>query len=206
MQKHFLLVIALLVTVGALWYMEKRQAALNPPVVTDPAVEPGQEPTPSLESSYSRHIEAIPGNTDEVWYNIPEYGVRMRLSQEFAEDLIYSFVHEKNTNLNEEWDAVYFSTESLTAVDKGCSPEEGSPLGVITKIKGNVAELAKTDVVYSSALKDIIQVGEYYYMWTGPQATCWNPKNDDAIQRVRGPEIYKAIQDGVKTIQLIPSR
>lgn len=180
-----------------MWQKKQNSEVSAPVTIVKPEVNQNE--------SYPQHIEAIQGS-NEVWYNIPEYGVRMRLNKKFAEDLIYSFVHEKNANFNEEWDAIYFSTKSLTAIDKGCSPEEGNPLGVITKIKGNATELAKTEEFVSSRLQDIIQIGDYYYMWTGPQATCWIPKNDDAIQKVRGAEIYKAIQDGVKTIQLIPSK
>lgn len=201
-KKLFILALAVLVfVVGGVLVWQKKQGIQTPGVKK---IEEEQSESTFTEK-YPQHVEAIQG-TDEVWYNIPEYGVRMRLNKQFAENLIYSFVHEKNNNLNEEWDAVYFSTKSLTAIDKGCSPEEGSPLGVITKTKGNSTEFAKTEEFYSSRLKDIIQIGEYYYIWTGPQATCWDSKNDDAIQKVRGAEIYKAIQDGVKTIQFIPSK
>lgn len=200
MQKKLLifLVAALVLIVAAIFVWQTKQNSQTSPVGTI-------KPDTTQEKTYPQYTEVIQGS-NEAWYNIPEIGVRMRLSKEFADDLIYSFVHEKSTDPDENWDAVYFSTKSLTAVDMGCSPEEGGPLGVITKIKGNASELAKTDEFYSSRLKDIIQIGEYFYMWTGPQATCWDPKNDDAIQKVRGAEIYKAIQDGLKTIQLITSK
>jgi hypothetical protein len=201
MQKKLLvLIVVILVLVAALFFaLRTKQNNQVLPLVSV------VKPDTTQDKMYPQHLEVIQGS-NEVWYNIPEIGVRMRLNKEFAGDLIYSFVHEKSTDPDENWDAVYFSTKSLTGIDKGCSPEEGNPLGVMTKTKGNVSELAKTEEFYSSRLKDIIQIGEYFYMWTGPQATCWDPKNDDAIQKVRGAEIYKAIQDGVKTIQLITSK
>ncbi|MBP9727944.1 MAG: hypothetical protein KBD27_01055 [Candidatus Moranbacteria bacterium] len=201
MQKKLLIsaivILVLIVTLVFVWQKKQSGEALDPVTIV--------KSDTTQEKTYPQNIEVIQG-TNEAWYSLPEYGVRMRLNKEFAENLIYIFVHEKNVALNEEWDAVYFSTKSLTAIDEGCSPEEGNPLGAITKTKGSAAEIAKTEEFYSSRLRDIVQIGEYHYMWMGPQATCWDPKNDDAIQKVRGAEVYRAIQDGVKTIQLIPSK
>ncbi len=199
--------LTILLVGGVLWFVIVRETKDASPIAQD---TPSSKVVPTddrqnIFEKYPQHVEVIPG-TDEAWYNIPELGIRMKLNKEFAEGLIYQYIHVVTNDLQEEWDATHFSTKSLTAIDKGCSPEEGRPLGTITKTKGDVKELAKTDVFYSSRLDDIIQIGEYYFMWTGPQATCWDPKNDEAVQKVRGPEIYKAIQDGVKTIQLIPSK
>lgn len=49
-----------------------------------------QQSEPTLTEKYPQHIEAIQGS-DEVWYNIPELGVRMRLNRGFAEDLVYVY-------------------------------------------------------------------------------------------------------------------
>ena len=84
--------VALFAIVGAFWYIQKRQGDVNQPVVTNPVIDLDQNPT-RVPESYPQHIEVISG-TDEVWYNIPELGVRMRLNKEFAENLIYQYVHE----------------------------------------------------------------------------------------------------------------
>lgn len=196
--------LALLVIASTFWFTKKQ--ALAPVVSEKPSVST-EEPIKLEPEKYLQHIELIPGNTDEVWYKIPELGVRIRLNKEFAKDLIYVYVHE-TPNVGEDWDAAYFSTKSLTNIDKGCSPGEGNPLGGLTKWKGNVQELAKTDIYFSSRLDSIIQIGDYYYMWTGPQATCWDPKKDNEIQNARSAEDYvgsgaKYVSDGIKTLQLI---
>ena len=206
-----LLSLTLLLSVAAfvLWRMDKSSV----PVVTPEPVPEEVSETPQASSeaesfAYQQYIEAIPGNTDEVWYNIPELGVRMKLNKEFAEDLIYKFSYEVDSE-GSQWEAAYFSTKALTTIDNGCSPEEGSPLGVLTKSMGNVQQFAKTDVYFSSRLDSIVQIGGYYYMWTGPQATCWDPKNDDVVYKAKSAKDYvgsgaKYVSDGMKTLQSVP--
>lgn len=212
MQKKLLIsVVAILILLGGvvlLWQKNLQQGVQTSPVVKTEDTETGT----AQKDVYPQHIESIPGNTHEAWYGIPEIGIHMKLNKEFAEDLIYIFAHERNDSRNEEWDAVYFSTKALTVFDKGCSPEKGHPLGIITKSKGDVRELAKTDIFYSSRLEEITQIGDYYYMFTGAQAICWDPKNDEAIRRVKSAKDYsgssgaKYISEGMKTLQLIPSK
>jgi hypothetical protein len=193
------ILIALLVIAGAFWFMKQRQAAMNQPpiIITEPVVE---APVQTEPEKYPQHIETIPGNTDEVWYNIPELGIRMKLNKEFAEDLVYKFVREKNDD--SEWDAVNFSTKSIVNVDSKCSPESGV-LGSLTKTRGNASELAKTDVYFSSRFDGIVQLNEFYYLWIGPQSPCWDEVNDKAMYKVRSPKIYKSVQDSIKTIELV---
>lgn len=156
---------ALVVIGGAFCFMSRRLASVNQPVVTDPIVE--TQAQTELEK-YPQYIEAIPGNVDEVWYNIPEYGVRMRLNKEFAEDLLYSFVRDKNSS-GEEWDSIYFSGKKLLSVAPSCK----NSLGTLGRSKGNLREMKKMksslDAYTASRLDAYVQAGDYFYDWMGPQ-------------------------------------
>ena len=204
-KKLLVLVVLGIILVGGgvfVWYMNEQNQVIVPSSVIVPEV--------NNKEAYPQHIEAISGS-DEVWYGIPEIGVRMRLNKEFAEDLIYQYVHEVTDDSKEEWDATYFSTKALTAIDNGCSPERGSPLGVIAKLGKDAQESAKNNNEYFFSRPNSIYIGDDYYVWTGPQATCWDPKNDDAIMKSRSPQDYrgsgsKYVSDGFKTIQSIPSK
>ena len=111
----------------------------------------------------------------------------------------------------EEWDATNFSTKSLTNIDKGCSPEEDRPLGSITKWGRDVQESAEKNNEYFFSGPNSIQIRDYYYVWTGPQATCWDPKNTVAIQQARSAKDYKGsgakyVSEGLKVLELIPQK
>ena len=204
--------IALLVIAGAFWCIQNRPPmAVNQPVVTEPVVEAPVQVEPQAEpgvnpDTYPQHIEAIPENTDEVWYNIPELSIRMRLNKEFAEDLVYIYRHERDDN-GEEWDVADLSLKKLEHVVPGCGG-----YGILTKNKGNLKEMEKgKDVLspyISSRLGEFAQAGEYYYGWTGRQEVCWDPSLEPEVRKVF-PGKYngtgaKYVADGLKTIELIP--
>ncbi len=162
-QKPLFLAIAVIILVaiaGVFWSVQKRQGAMSQPVVTEPVAEAPVQPEPE---KYPQHIETIPGNTDEVWYNIPELGIRMRLNKEFAEDLIY---------VQDSPSSVYFSTEKLSQISP-CLPIDG-PLGALFRAEGNMLEVAKTDEYLAARVSGYVQVGGYYYGWTGPHEACWD--------------------------------
>lgn len=198
MQKKLLIffVVALILIIVAVFSWQTKQNSQTPHMG-------GIKPNITQEETYPQYIEAIQGS-NEVWYNIPEDGVRMRLNKEFADDLIYSFVHEKNTDPDENWDAMYFSTKSLISVDKNCS----TALGVLTKMEGNAQELAKSDEYIASRLDKIVQVGSYYYIHSGPQDVCWNSAVETEARAVFPGEYNgvgaKSISDGIKTLQSVP--
>lgn len=207
MNKKLFIILSLVILLagGVVWLQQFKQKQTNSQTtsqVESQRITASESSKPGTQD-YPQHIETIPGNSDEVWYNIPELGVRMKLNKEFAMSLIYQYSHEV-TAAKEEWDAVAFSTKELITIDRGCSPEEGRPLGSITKWKGNIQELAKTDDFFSARLDSIIQIGDYYYMWTGPHDACWDPKYDEEIAVVRNPEVYINIQNGLKNLQKIP--
>lgn len=193
--------VALLVIGGAFWMMQKRQA-VSQPVVTVPVVETSAQAEPE---KYPQHIEVIPDNTDEVWYNIPEYGVRMKLNSEFADDLIYRFVHEKNTK-GEEWDTVYLTTKSLLDVDAGCS----DALGAMGRSEGRDGSEKNQLGYYESEYfgQVIFQLSQQFIYWQGPQSICWDQENEEEVRKTF-PKQYdglgvKNVREGMRTIELIP--
>lgn len=209
MTKNLLLLsltLALLVGVFFLWQMEKASA----PVVT-PQPEVGDVPEPEIplpEQDYSQHIEEISGNTDEVWYNIPEYGVRMKLNKEFAEDLVYKFVHDKNIR-EEEFDTVYFSVKSILNMVPDCS----GALGAMSKGEGrgvqNESQLGYYESEYFGQL--IFQFQKYFITWQGPQDACWDRALEEKVEEIFSGKKYagpgaKNIREGMKNIEIIPQK
>lgn len=135
--------VALLVIGGAFCFMSRRPVAVSQPVVTDPVVE---TPTQNVTEKYPQHIEDIPGNTDEVWYSIPEFGVRMRLSRVFADDLVYTY-SKSNENITKSQqkfttpfhETVHFSSRSLMQEEPSCEPGTRA-IGYLIKEEGSINE------------------------------------------------------------------
>ncbi|MGB3072842.1 MAG: hypothetical protein WBB68_01120 [Candidatus Moraniibacteriota bacterium] len=205
--------IALLVIAGAFWCIQNRPPmAVNQPVVTNPVVETPVQVEPQAEpgvnpDTYPQHIETIPGNADEVWYNIPELGIRMKLNREFAEDLVYRVVYSKILS-GEERRAAYFETKAMMRIDIYCSPENGGS-GALSRNEGIAQEVARTSEFIKSRLKNIIQIGESYYLFERPQATCWDPGHSEEVMKLDPNTMYagkgaRHVSDGYKSIQLIP--
>ncbi len=189
-NKLLVLVVLGIILVGGgvfVWYTKEQNQVVVPPSVIVPEV--------NNTEAYPQHIEAIPGS-DEVWYNTPEYGVRMRLNKDFANDLKFGFSHERNPK-DSKWDTVYFASEKLYAVDPSCAL--GS-LGVISMFEGGlkkedvpgatkIVSLPNLDVVFSDVPQDY-------------KNQCSNPAHYKEI----GGAGAKSIAEGMETLQLIPSK
>ena len=195
--------IALLAIAGALWCIQKRQVTTNQPIAADSVVNPIQDPL-KTPKSYPQHIEAIPGNMDEVWYNIPELGIRMKLNKEFAEDLIYAYFSEKDDE-GKEWDRIGFSTKALAAITEYCNP---GALWSVDRIKVSLKQEIEKNSFTTRHLNDYVQAGNYYYGFEGSHDPCWNQDLESEVREVF-PGKYpglgaKNILDSLKTIQTMP--
>jgi hypothetical protein len=160
------------------------------------------------EKTYPQHIEVITGS-DEVWYAIPELGIRMRLNRDLAEKLIYS--SDMSIDSGEKASGIYLSTKAITEVAPECAPERGGALGSIFKVMGNLAEEAKNDEYIASRMnRYYFQLDSYYYGWAQPQAVCWYPQNEEAVKNATAGQFIsnegRNITSSIKTIQLIPSK
>ncbi len=208
MDKKTWLVFGVLVVlvIGTVLFFTQQQKIAS---VQNQNPENSDKETLKQDQDYPQHIEAIPENTDEVWYNIPELGVRMKLNKEFAEDLIYSISYIKKMNAEkEEVDVAYFSTRSMMSIDVLCAPEKGSSGGAMSRNRGIAKEVAKSDEYTMSRLDSLIQIGNFYYIYTKPQSTCWDKNLTPEVlkldtNRYRGGGV-KSLDEGFKNIQIIP--
>lgn len=191
-----ILTTVILLAVGTFLFFTKQQEMTS---VQNQGIETSDDEMLKQSQDYSQHIEEIPGNTDEVWYNIPELGVRMKLNKEFAEDLVYR-------SETPAFATVYFSGKKLMATVPSCV----SGFGFLFKTKGIMKEIAKTDDFLATRMDSYIQIYDYYYGWTSPQDVCWDPSIEEEVRKVF-PGKYngmgaKFVSEGVKTLQLIPQK
>lgn len=214
MSRQLLAILALALILGAgvfAFYWQNRQQEVVTSLPMPPVVEESEEST----ASYSQHIEAIPGNTDEVWYNIPEYGVRMKLNRGFAEDLIYS--DGMIDDFGKPQEGIYFSTKAISEVAPECAPKRGGAFGVLSNIEGTIEEADRNGLGlgsewYMSKLKagEAIQFSDFFVVWSGPQAPCWFVQHRKLFERV-WPKSYlgigvKNMVDGARKVELIPQK
>ena len=199
------LILSILVILAILFggWLFLREPKSAPESQNTPVPPVGVENLPQMaDQNRLQHIEPIPGNSDEVWYVIPEMGVRMKLNKEFAEDLVYKLVY-KNTTSSEGLDAVYFSIKALLDIDAGCS---GS-LGGMFLSKGKEMSGNKSGYYESENFGQIIfQFSESFVVWQGAQAGCWDPALEEKVRQIF-PRQYdglgaKNIQEGMKTLNL----
>ncbi len=210
MSKKFLLLPSLVLILGVtafvLWRMDKTS---TPVVAPEPVVNNSESNIQSDLDRYPQHIENIPNSTDEVWYNIPELGVRMKLNKDFAGDLIYSVSHIKKTyGEKEEVDIAYFSTKSMMHIDAFCAPDKGASGGAVSRNKGVAKEVAKSDEYIAARLNNLIQIDGFYYIYTKPQATCWDSNLTKEVLKFDPMIIYKglghkSLDNGFRGIELI---
>lgn len=141
MQKKLLIsaVLALILIGGVVFVWQKKQdtAVVSPENIVKPSALP--------QGKYPQHITEITGS-DEVWYSIPELGVRMRLNRGFAEDLVYIY-SKSESGVNEDQkiyfvpfeERVDFSTYSLQRIEPVCVPGTRS-IGEIIKVSGDIKD------------------------------------------------------------------
>lgn len=192
------LVMTLFVVGGILWGIRQYRVdvQIGPSVTTDSVSE---TPAQTEPGKYPQHIEAIPGNADEVWYNIPECGVRMRLNREFAEDTQYIFANERGSQ-RQGCDTLYFSSRKLSVIAPTCA--FGS-IGVISIFQSGEAK-------GHEALDSIKPLSDLDILFSGPQNQkyhCWDSVPEAELREVF-PGKYngtgaKSVFDGFKTIELI---
>ncbi len=119
-------------------YMNEQNQVIVPPNVIVPEV--------NNKEAYPHHIESISGS-DEVWYEIPEIGVRMRLNKEFAEDLVYEYIPVDAQDMVNGLGAVDFSTKSLLAESHSASigSDSDNSIGTLSKVSGEPEDAIQND-------------------------------------------------------------
>lgn len=178
--------------------LHRSDSAIAPVQLPQPTEQPpvydGQNDTSQMHVPYQQHIVATK-NPERVWYEIPEFGVRMQLDRTFAEDLIY--ICEEDAG--DECGDVVFSTISVTNIDPSCSPERGGLQGRLFKSSATIKEIAKEDEYLQAHLDRYIQAGKYFFEWAPSQDVCWKSENE---QRVRSVYSIEDIDSGRYDIRL----
>jgi hypothetical protein len=194
MQNKLLIsAVAILILLGGVIFVWQKNLQQNAQTLSMVKTEDKGDKT-AQQNEYPQHIEAISGNADEVWYSIPELGVRMKLNKEFAEDLIY---------IQDDPSVVYFSTKKLSQISP-CLPIDG-PFGSLFKAKGDMKEIAKTDEYTAARVSGYIQIGQYYYGWIGPQEVCWDleGKLNNVFPIEYKGNGSKTVSEAVKTLEVL---
>lgn len=205
MYKKAILVggITLVLVAGFVLFLQNKQRPQTSPEIKS-STKTRATQSPVLDEKYPQHIEAIAGS-DEVWYNIPEYGVRMRLNKEFAEDLIYSIGQESFSG--RLWETASFSAKTIVSIDSACSPDKDPAFGIVSKTKGNLEEDIKSGYVESERKYTFLQIGDSYLSVTTPHAPCWSPEFNKEFEELPSEKYYgngfKNIFEGFKTIEAI---
>ena len=168
MRKHIVaisgLILSLMIIGGGCKGAGQTKTPSSLPVSSAPSATP-----PSREESSRTPTPSVP---DERVYSldITQWGVTLNLSADIA-DLRYSLKNDASTGNS----YAYLSTRSLVAKGgKDCEAPFG-PLGVLARAKEIVSDGPTT------LPTDPVKVGDYYYYYIGPQATC---SPDKAVQEL----------------------
>lgn len=133
-KKLALLILLVIFLAGSIWWYVNNFVIPQPEQVVN-TITNSQDKSQSnqQESSFSpKHITAIPGS-NQVWYEIPEMGIKLLLSKEAAEELVYKYRPKKDVNIFVEMhgvesdlkiakdiESVTFFWEKVVAFRNGC--------------------------------------------------------------------------------------
>jgi len=134
-------------------------------------------------------IQALYTNTDEklktgelVWYDIPELGVRFKVSPEVKEELVYKNV-TLSRGLEEEESGktalVSFSTKTLESISESCSAEDG-PVGVISRRVGSPVD----PVAPCGGGYKMKEIPNGYFCYGQAQAPCLSREQEEQNENV----------------------
>jgi len=143
--------------------------------------EERQKEREAIQELYTNADEKI--KTGElVWYDIPELGVRFKVSPEVKNELVY-----KNVTLSrglEEGESgktalVSFSTKTLESISESCSAEDG-PVGVISRRVGPPSN----PIAPCGSGQKIKEFSGGYFCYTHSQALCtWTDEDYEEYER-----------------------
>ena len=108
-----------------------------------------------------------------VWYEIPELGIRFKVEKDMKDELVYQFVGETMaTNSNGKpagkIKSIGFSTKTLINLDsKYCGPING-PIGGLSEYKGKIDQYDWLKN-FKGAMR---QFENFVITYEGPQASC----------------------------------
>ena len=182
-----ILITLLAVIAGAFWCLQNRPGAMNQPIVTEPVA---QAPIQAETEKYPQHIETIPGNADEVWYNIPEMGIQMRMTKDLANDLVYECVALRDEDLeDDDCGLVYFGSKLDMQKEQKSISESGMMFATLSKIAGQVKD---SDTYLRSRYESpdeqgqFRQFSDYFLYYAMPVTSCHFTENEIQTQNGYG--------------------
>ena len=182
-----ILITLLAVIAGAFWCLQNRPGAMNQPIVTEPVA---QAPIQAETEKYPQHIETIPGNADEVWYNIPEMGIQMRMTKDLANDLVYECVALRDEDLeDDDCGLVYFGSKLDMQKEQKSISDSGMMFATLSKIAGQVKD---SDAYLRSRYESpdeqgqFRQFSDYFLYYAMPVTSCHFTENEIQTQNGYG--------------------
>ncbi|MGB3072831.1 MAG: hypothetical protein WBP40_01425 [Candidatus Moraniibacteriota bacterium] len=182
-----ILITLLAVIAGAFWCLQNRPGAMNQPIVTEPVA---QAPIQAETEKYPQHIETIPGNADEVWYNIPEMGIQMRMTKDLANDLVYECVALRDEDLeDDDCGLVYFGSKLDMQKEQKSISDSGMMFATLSKIAGQVKD---SDTYLRSRYESpdeqgqFRQFSDYFLYYAMPVTSCHFTENEIQTQNGYG--------------------
>lgn len=97
-----------------------------------------------------------------VWYEIPELGIKFKISGNIKNELIYSY-----RGNDDSYGVVLFSSKKLSEIP-GCDVDQG-PLTSISKIKGIPTNYQDADYIIARKPR---QFDGFFILHDGPQSVC----------------------------------
>jgi len=135
-KKLLILSILTFVVAGGVWLYINNRVVSQPTQTSNTITTNPQEKTQlnQQEESFSpQHIMAIPGS-NQVWYEIPEMGIKLLLPKEGAEELVYRYSPKKDVGIFVEMhgvesdlkmvkdvEGVSFSSKHVLEYNKTCN-------------------------------------------------------------------------------------
>ncbi len=188
------LVATLTVLAGiVVWQKEKKQKNIQDQVTEQQSEIQSQgntrnETQTESEQAFSpQHIVAIP-SSQQVWYEVPEMGIKLLLSKEVAGELVYRYsvndamVTENDVEIGNRrrTESIIFSVKSILKYNETCSNSPGcgfvdeSYRFAVSKIPGS---FHKEELILGSKL--LKQFNDFYLI-TGasPQASPFNSQEE----------------------------
>lgn len=160
-------VLFLVISIGIVFVLQKGNKNLS--------IKQGQNQT---QYSKEQSISTQPKETIEsqlVWYEIPELGVKFKVKSNIASELVYRY---KGESSKDSW-TISFSTKKLSLVDGCGAASSDAPLGLLVKIKGIPENYSERDYFLNG--RQIKQFDGYFIIQNGPQAFCAIDKDNIVI-------------------------
>ena len=173
-----LVILALVATVGAGYYVWQNQNKKDKTAAQSTAQTDQSTPTPPTAQTVA----------DKNVIEIKELGIKITVPDSIK-DLTYTYKTSKAAD-DREMLVAYFSTQKLTNLDDKCSSSVNAPLGAIGKVNGVYIAVG----AYDDLVK---QYPSYYLDYGRPQSQC---SDNDTTQQL-ADKLRDELKNSLSTIE-----